>query len=284
MATQFARIKRRIELLSEKKIDMTNNDQSIQDNDQSIQDNDQSIQDNDQSIQDNDQQELNDVVSNEAESLEDAEDSKINIIITVSDRSRKASVLLPAHATVSQFISNVIERWNLPKNINYEIRLSRTGEILPLERQFKDFDLQNEELLVIIPILDAGASAQAGPSATAEVSDESSESIQFHAPVILPNQDNLAVLLVRADLIYQLEENRSDQRRWESVMYAFIGAILGIIVNWVTSETSIITRSSFMILGIFIFISIIAGNAARIHCKRAERMKRSILEGSTKNF
>lgn len=98
------------------------------------------------------------------------------------------------------------------------------------------------------------------------------------APVRAPEPESLAIGLVPSDIVYRLEEYRSDQMRWEAVMWAFIGAILGIIINWVTTEPISISRASVILLATFIIMAGVTWLAVRDYRMRAERMRDAMLK------
>lgn len=57
-------------------------------------------------------------------------------------------------------------------------------------------------------------------------------SIRIDARVNVPRE----IDLVSIDTVHQLSEIHSDESKWETVMWGFIGAILGVVINWVTAE------------------------------------------------
>jgi hypothetical protein len=104
---------------------------------------------------------------------------------------------------------------------------------------------------------------------------------EFSAPVTIPSRESLTIGLVRSDLVYQLEEYRSDQRRWETLTTILVGAALGIVVNWVTGEPIIITRASVIILITFIGLSFAIWLIARDFSRRATTLKQKIQPNSS---
>lgn len=104
-----------------------------------------------------------------------------------------------------------------------------------------------------------------------------SSQIEITAPIYIPARDKLAIGLVPSDYVYRLEEYRSDERRWEAVMWALIGAVLGIIVNWVNTDPPSISRNSLVLISILVAMIIITWMAVRDYRKRADKIKERIL-------
>lgn len=52
------------------------------------------------------------------------------------------------------------------------------------------------------------------------------------APVIIPSQESLQIYLVRADLVYRLEDSRSDLTRFEGLFFTLFGAIVGLLAQY----------------------------------------------------
>jgi hypothetical protein len=66
--------------------------------------------------------------------------------------------------------------------------------------------------------------------------------------------------------------------RWEAIMWVFVGAVFGIIVNWITSDPIVVSRTSIIVTVIFVVVTGIIWFAARDYKKRADVMKSRILE------
>lgn len=79
------------------------------------------------------------------------------------------------------------------------------------------------------------------------------------APVKYPDQKDLEVKLVRVDIVNRLEENNSDLLWWQSTLFAFIGGIFGVIVNWATIGTPTFSMASIIIILVFIITAVIIG-------------------------
>ena len=71
------------------------------------------------------------------------------------------------------------------------------------------------------------------------------------APVRIPSQEELQVPLVRADLVYKLDENRSDQARFENFFFTLVGAVIGILSQSNPFAISAWSVAVIILLGIF---------------------------------
>jgi len=101
--------------------------------------------------------------------------------------------------------------------------------------------------------------------------------INITAPIYIPTIDSLAINLVPADLVYRLEEYRSDASRWEATFWTLIGAIIGVIVNWVTNDPINISRTSIVVIAFLLVMAVLIGIAARDYRKRADIIKSQML-------
>lgn len=79
----------------------------------------------------------------------------------------------------------------------------------------------------------------------------------FTAPVEIPTREQMKVKLVPVHLVNRLEEARSDEHFWGAVFWAVMGAILGIICNWATSDPIKITRPSLVVMALFAAIGLL---------------------------
>lgn len=84
--------------------------------------------------------------------------------------------------------------------------------------------------------------------------DETTDTPKIYAPVNLPDRSSLVIDLVKADLVYQLEEYRSDESKMAGAFWAFVGAIISLIINWVTSSPITITTVSIVFMVFFILL------------------------------
>ena len=63
---------------------------------------------------------------------------------------------------------------------------------------------------------------------------------------------------------------RSDERRWGSVGWTFVVAILGVLVEWVASDPIHITRPSIVLIATFAAVSFFTFKAACDYRHRAQ--------------
>jgi len=97
---------------------------------------------------------------------------------------------------------------------------------------------------------------------------------QLAAPVILPKPKDMQVTLVSSSSLHRLEEYRSQENRWYSVLTLFLGAILGILANLATggtfTPTGIVLVLTFGLMGGFSFFS------ARGFQQQADEIRKSM--------
>lgn len=79
-----------------------------------------------------------------------------SLIVRMADGTRKAAVSLPPSLTITQLLQTTQQRWNLPSNTNYAIRLERTGQQLDPSTNLNSSGVQENDVLEIYPILEAG--------------------------------------------------------------------------------------------------------------------------------
>jgi len=80
----------------------------------------------------------------------------ISLVIRSADKTRKAAVSLPALLTVEQLLQTTQEKWNLPVNNNYAMRLERTGQQLDPAITLQSVGIQENDVLELYPILEFG--------------------------------------------------------------------------------------------------------------------------------
>lgn len=82
--------------------------------------------------------------------------SNVSVTIRMADETRKAAATLPASLTVDQIISTTQQKWNLPVDANYAVRLQSTGQQLDGSSTLASAGVQNDDVLEVYPILEAG--------------------------------------------------------------------------------------------------------------------------------
>ncbi len=74
----------------------------------------------------------------------------------MADNTRKAAINLPASLTIEQLLQTTQQKWNLPSSTNYAVRLERTGEQLDPSASLNSVHAQENDVLSVFPILEAG--------------------------------------------------------------------------------------------------------------------------------
>jgi hypothetical protein len=74
-------------------------------------------------------------------------------------------------------------------------------------------------------------------------------------PIFIPQEEKSPIVMVRVDRLRLLEHFRNDESKWHSKVHLFIGGIIGVSVNWATSENHHISDVSLVVL---IFFAILA--------------------------
>ncbi len=80
----------------------------------------------------------------------------ISLVIRSADQTRKAAVSLPPALTIEQLLQTTQEKWNLPSNTNYAMRLERTGQQLDPATTLESLGVEENDVLELYPILEAG--------------------------------------------------------------------------------------------------------------------------------
>jgi hypothetical protein len=96
------------------------------------------------------------------------------------------------------------------------------------------------------------------------------------APIRMPNRDQLAVDMVPSSLVYQYDEYRSDESKMAAFFFAFLGAFLGVIINWATADSLIFSKTSIIIEVILFLIVLIMGYFTYVFDRRAKNKKLEI--------
>jgi hypothetical protein len=116
-----------------------------------------------------------------------------------------------------------------------------------------ELGIEDGTVLTLMPLAEAGGGVR----------------LDISAPINIPDLEEMTILLVQADIVYRLEEYRSDQQYWEAVMCTLMGAILGIIINWVTNEPISISKISILAIILFSIFACIAFGSAIKYRNRA---------------
>jgi hypothetical protein len=81
----------------------------------------------------------------------------LSLIIRTADSTRKNGVNLPVTLTIGQLLQAAKQKWNLPANSDYAVRLERTGQQFNnLSTTLAAAGVQMDDVLTVFPILEAG--------------------------------------------------------------------------------------------------------------------------------
>lgn len=83
------------------------------------------------------------------------------------------------------------------------------------------------------------------------------ESEEITARVIIPRREDMDVRLVPVHSLERLEEYRSDENIAYLLIGTFAGAVLGILSNWATNETFVITNFSLVLMSLLVTLTIL---------------------------
>lgn len=142
----------------------------------------------------------------------------------------------------------------------------KTNKVLRDNSTFGELGIQNGTVFILSPEAEGGGTR-----------------LNISAPINIPDLEEMTVLLVQADVVYRLEEYRSDQQHWEAIMWTLVGAILGVLVNWITNEPIVISKISILAIIMFSILACIAFASVVKYRKRAEKMKERVLNSKTVN-
>lgn len=217
-----------------------------------------------------------------------------NVKISIFDHQRTKKTLLsvPDNIEMRRLVPAIAKKLQLPMSdesgnvVYYRLQRDSSGNVVPDVDDFEyikptegeSFTLVAERVLIEH---NQPESLLLGENVTQFYKPDQAilDSVDLlAAPIYIPNRDSLAIGLVPSDIVYRLEEYRSDQMKWETILWIFVGAVLGIVINWITSDPIVISRTSVVVLIILIIVSVVIGVNAREYKKRADEMKSKILD------
>lgn len=209
----------------------------------------------------------------------DKADVKI-ILPPYQDKPSQAVVLnLPVDVPLEKLMPAIATKLDLPsatnenKQIQYSVIFESTGEIIGNQTKLENLTLkENDSLRVITSVSELVVHEKKLPIPEKELLD----AVGNTAPIYIPSRENLAIGLVPVDLVYRLEEHRSDEIKWQNILWVFIGSVLGMIINWVTAENFTVTKVSIIIGVVFIIMIIFSGSSAFTYHRRAEDMRKKL--------
>jgi hypothetical protein len=80
----------------------------------------------------------------------------LSLVVRMADGTRKAAVNLPGNLSIEQLLQTTQQRWSLPTNADYAVRLQRTGDQLDPSASLGQVGLEENDVLEVYPILEAG--------------------------------------------------------------------------------------------------------------------------------
>jgi hypothetical protein len=207
-----------------------------------------------------------------------------SVTVTIIDPgSRHYRAELPDDAPIRRIMPVLVTRLDLPPRnsdgdaILYTFFRNKTGVTLLDDDTLKSMGVESDETFTLVPEKTPTVPKTTWRREFQAPEKELFDSIEISAPVYIPPRDSLAIGLVPADMVHQLEEYRSDEMRWGAIMWTFIGAVLGIIVNWATSDPIVISRASIVVTAILLLMTVVMWMATREYKKRADKMKARIV-------
>lgn len=108
--------------------------------------------------------------------------------------------------------------------------------------------------------------------------DAAARSQELTARLLLPSTEVTDQQLAPVHLLEHLEEYRNDEKITYLLTGAFAGALLSVVVNWVTSEQLIITRSSILFVVLLGLLTLLCLMWAYAINRRAAAIKKRILQ------
>ena len=101
------------------------------------------------------------------------------------------------------------------------------------------------------------------------------ETEELTARVLLPP---LVVRLLPSVALERLEEYHSDENIVYLLIGVFAGGVLGIISNWATGVPLVVSHSSFILLLVYLFLTMVFAFWARRIRQRVEDVRNQILK------
>lgn len=83
-------------------------------------------------------------------------DGKLQLMVRTATRDRQTKISAPTDATVSEILASAKENWNLSANYEYVLRCERLGAQLPDTATLGQAGVQDNDVLEIQPLADAG--------------------------------------------------------------------------------------------------------------------------------
>jgi hypothetical protein len=232
--------------------------------------------------------------------------------VTILDPSggKKTTVEVPDNVPAQRLTQALVTRMGLPAvdeaghPINYRIGRTSNGEDIELnpDQTFADAGIQDNDLLRFYASRAAGGETRpydfqkiyaSLESLTLELQGQKRATVQrlkediqdkvepLTIPIVIRKEEREGLDFVRADRLHHIEEYRHEETQWTSIAYALFGAALGIIINWVTAESSTVSKASVIVIITFLLLGLFSALSARRFHARAEEHKKAILYGGS---
>ena len=232
--------------------------------------------------------------------------------VTILDPSgrKKTTVEVPDNVPAQRLAQALVTRMGLPavdaagRPISYRISHTRNGEDVEinLDQTFADVGIQDNDLLRFYASLTAGGGTRPDDFQriydsleflTVELQGQKRATVQrlkediqdkvepLTIPIVIRKEEREGLDFVRADRLHHIEEYRHEETQWTSISYALFGAALGIIINWVTAESSTVSKASIIVIITFLLLGLFSALSAKRFHARAEKHKTAILYGSS---
>lgn len=209
----------------------------------------------------------------------------ISLVIVDPTGSKKTDVEVPDDVPMRRLMPALVTKMSLPTSdedgniILYKLHRNKTGINLSDNDTIAGSGAEPNELFTLVPErVSSGPRTEWWQPKFVPAEKELVDAVEMSAPVYVPTRGSLAIGLVPSDLVYKLEESRSDEMRWSSIMWTLVGAVLGIVVNWATSDPIIISRASLIVFVILALMAVFIWIATRDYKKRADDAKGRIIE------
>lgn len=175
-------------------------------------------------------------------------------------------------------ISDLMKAENIVHIFNDERLASKREIAAELEDKLEGLKRQVDELHKAVlggKELSQEVKRLEGLAATIEKAGEIGRNLT--ADVVLPPAKDLRVKLVPSDTLDRLEEYRADEAKAYLLVGAFLGAVLGILSNWVTQEAFTVTKISGAFMTFFGSMAILAAAWALQISRRARSLRTRLL-------
>jgi hypothetical protein len=231
---------------------------------------------------------------------------KIRLTFVDITGSKHADVILNAKLTATEIIQKLIDNDFLAKlesGVVYVLQVKGTSKTIQPNQSMDSAGVQNGDILVVGSMTRGGGIQTDLPDDIAlkqledlnvkisngnRIGKDDIEKLRQQIdrmelylnpsiPLIIPEPQDLAVHLVKADLLNIMEDYRSDENKWYSTAWAFIGAILGVIVNWLTAQTFSISIPAIVLIVVFGIVALLSWVSAKNYGKRAKELKSDML-------